>query len=200
MSAKEDCNHSTCSFIGVCVCDGLFSRRKPFIWSQQTCTYSTQFSSATDAFEFHYTLWFSYFHCALYSEVERSVVRARRLDQWYVLRAILGKLPFYLSSLLNSNCGNRSLLSLDALWFVVPKVRTELGKETIPQSKVKLKNMWLVVIISLFHVSAVNLLKLCCNCSWPGLPFKRDVWNPTELKTCKVVITFVTRYRLPGLV
>lgn len=125
--------------------------------------------------------------------------RARRLNQCYVLRAILGKLPFYLSSLLNSNCGNRSLLSLDALWFIVPKVRTELGKETNPQSEVKLKNMWLVVIISLFHVSAVNLLKLCCNCSWPGLPFKRDVWNPTEPKTCKFVTTFVTRYRLPGL-
>lgn len=169
-------------------------------------TYSTQFSSATDAFEFHYTLWFSYFDCALYSEVKRSVVRARRLDQWYVLKAILGKLPFYLSSLLNSNCGNRSLLSLDALWFVVPKVRTELGKETNPQSEVKLQNivplnsflicgeLWLFQC-----VSADNLLKLCCNYSWPGLPFKRDVWNPTEPKTCKVVITFVTRYRLPGL-
>ena len=75
-------------------------------------------------------------------------------------------------------CGNRSLLFLDALWFVVPKVQTELGKETNPQSELKLQNiaplnsflicgqLWLFQC-----ASAVNLLKLCCCRSWPDLPF-----------------------------
>lgn len=42
---------------------------------------------------------------------------------------ILGIIPFYLSCLSTRKNGSHNLTAMDALQFVVPKVRTELGKK-----------------------------------------------------------------------
>lgn len=70
-------------------------------------------------------------HCVLYSMVNWTSLRAQRLCHWYVFiyKTILGLIPSYLSCFLTKTQGSHNLRSMDVLQFVVPKVRTELGKK-----------------------------------------------------------------------
>ena len=70
-------------------------------------------------------------HCELYAKVSWTSLSARRLSHWYVFiyKIILGIGPSYLSCLLTRKNGSHNLRSLDTLQFVVPRVRSELGKK-----------------------------------------------------------------------
>ena len=70
-------------------------------------------------------------HCTLYSKVSWTSLSARRLGHWYVFiyKAIIGKIPDYLSSLLILKDGLHNLRSMSFIQFVIPRVRTELGKK-----------------------------------------------------------------------
>lgn len=70
---------------------------------------------------------------------------------FFIYKAILGKLPIYLSSLLNVKHGNHSLRSLDVLRLTVPRVRTEFGKTAFrfsaPSTWNKLQNEFMIQYI-----------------------------------------------------
>ena len=69
-------------------------------------------------------------HCILYEKVGWSSLSLRRSYHWYlfIYKAITGKLPPYISSLLDQSAGIHQTRSSDRLAFSVPRVRTELGK------------------------------------------------------------------------
>ena len=71
-------------------------------------------------------------HCTLYSIVNWTALSTRWLGHWYIFiyKSILRKTPDYLSSLLILKDGTLNLRSLDFVQFVIPKVRTELGKKS----------------------------------------------------------------------
>lgn len=70
-------------------------------------------------------------HCILYSKVNWTALSTRWLAHWYIFfyKAILGLFLDCLSCLLILKDGLRSLRSSDIVQYVVPKVRTELGKK-----------------------------------------------------------------------
>ncbi len=70
-------------------------------------------------------------HCVLYSKVKWSPSGACRLSHWYafIYKTILGKLPVYLSSLLNVRYGDNSLRSLHVLHvLLLPKSKINRKK------------------------------------------------------------------------
>ena len=71
-------------------------------------------------------------HCILYSKVTLACsVNMLAYSHWYVFiyKAILGRLPCYLSVFLTRKHGNYGLRSQDTMLMTVPRVRTELGKK-----------------------------------------------------------------------
>ena len=75
-------------------------------------------------------------HCTLYSLTGWSSLSSRRTTHWYIFiyKAILGLLPSYLSTYMTQRTSVHSLRSQDFITFVVPPVRTELGKKAFSYS------------------------------------------------------------------
>ena len=69
-------------------------------------------------------------HCNLYLKVGWSSLAMRRKQHCclFIYKALLGKLPGYISNLLNSRLGEHQICSLDYLVLKIPRVRTEMGK------------------------------------------------------------------------
>ncbi len=69
-------------------------------------------------------------HCILYEMVGWTSLAICRKQHWYIFiyKAMLGKLPAYLCTLLCLCSGNYQLRSSKCLLFNIPRVCTELGK------------------------------------------------------------------------
>lgn len=69
-------------------------------------------------------------HCILYDKVGWPSLADRRNTHWYmfIFKAIIGKLPSYITMLLDWNYGPYLTRSTDWLRLKVPRVQTELGK------------------------------------------------------------------------
>ena len=69
-------------------------------------------------------------HCLLYDKVGWPSLTLRRSYHWYlfIYKAIIGKLPPYISSLLDWNTGMHQTRSSNRLALRVPRVRSEHGK------------------------------------------------------------------------
>ena len=70
-------------------------------------------------------------HCLLYDKVGWPSLTLRRNYHWYrfIFKAISGKLPPYISSLLELNSGTYNTRSSNFLTFNVPLARTDLGNK-----------------------------------------------------------------------
>ena len=68
-------------------------------------------------------------HCILYDKVGWPSLSMRRNYRWYmfVFKAVTGKLPSYISSLLEWKSGNYQTRSNNSLTLTVPHARTVLG-------------------------------------------------------------------------
>lgn len=69
--------------------------------------------------------------CTLYNLVQWPSLAQRRLTRWrlFIYKSIIGTLPPYLCRLMSFKVSTRSLRSNDNFNLVVPRARTELGKQ-----------------------------------------------------------------------
>ena len=112
-------------------------------------------------------------HCMLYSKVGWPSLSTRRNHRWYLFihKAISGKLPPYISSLLKWNVGTQLTRSSSWLTLDVPFARTELGSTAFSvdapdtwnslQQTFKLEALPSIVV---FRRLLVNLCSSSCNC------------------------------------
>ena len=81
-------------------------------------------------------------HCTLYQAVGWPSLTIRRTQHllMYVYKAILGKLPSYLTSLITWRSSHHHTRSQDWLVLAVPQVRTDLGKSAFSYSAPRVWN------------------------------------------------------------
>ena len=112
-------------------------------------------------------------HCCLYEMAGLSSLALRRWIHWHIFiyKAIISKLPIYLTNLLTRNNSTYNLRSNDSLLLTVPRTKTELGKTAFNHSAPSYwnrlqKDMKLNIFISLRHFKQLltNLKSECCTC------------------------------------
>ena len=112
-------------------------------------------------------------HCILYNKIGWTSLSERRFRHWvlFIYKAILGKLPSYISSLLNWQSGLYQTRSNSYPQLTVPNVRTELGKLAfcfdaptswnLVQRTLKLETL---IPYKQFKTLIANLPTPLCNC------------------------------------
>lgn len=112
-------------------------------------------------------------HCILYDTIGWPSLTERRFRHWilFIYKAILGKLPSYISSLLNWHSSMHHTRSSSQLLLSVPSVRTELGKSAFcfdaPRSWNLIQrtfNLESLISFNQFKILITNLPNPVCNC------------------------------------
>ncbi|KAK0137933.1 RNA-directed DNA polymerase from mobile element jockey [Merluccius polli] len=112
-------------------------------------------------------------HCTLYATIGWSSLTERRFKHWiqFIYKAIIGKLPSYISLLLNCQSSAYQTRSSSYFLLTVPNARTELGKSAfcfdapmswnLIQRTLKLESL---ITFEQFKVLISNLPTPVCNC------------------------------------
>ena len=112
-------------------------------------------------------------HCALYGKVGWPSLSLRRSYHWhlFIFKAVSGKRPPYVSSLLQWNLGSYQTRSNNWLTLRVPNARSDLGKTAFfidgPSTWNALQQTLKVEVLPSATVFKCLLLNLCssnCNC------------------------------------
>ena len=112
-------------------------------------------------------------HCLLYEKVGWSSLKERRDAHWHIFiyKALTGKLPRYLTEMLQISDGLYQTRSTDMLMLYVPQARSELGKTAFSlsapdswnnlQQQIKLNTF---ISFNQFKQTILNLPNSTCNC------------------------------------
>ena len=112
-------------------------------------------------------------HCVLYEKVGWPSLEERRNKHWllFIFKALSGKLPPYISALLEWNAGSYTTRSTDLLLLKVPRACTELGKTAFscnaPNSWNTLQHSLKIHVLpslSEFRTLISNYCVSYCNC------------------------------------
>ena len=146
--------------------DVIYRHAAPSTLKQLDSVYHSALRFITgDSFDTH--------HCILYDKVGWPSLSLRRSLHWYMFvhKAITGKLPPYISSMLVWNDGDQQTRSSDWLTLNVPFARTDLGGTAFfidaPKTWNSLQQTFRLEVLpstATFKRLVLNLCTTSCNC------------------------------------